>query len=225
MKADFLSTVSINGHQNQDSQPKQTLAMRDDKIRLAEIAEEVRLAELAQLERIRVAELAHMERTQPTKLTLYETPKIRDLMMKVKAGSFDYQEEHGLLDKTVNTLDHRTTRTEPNEIILLQIRLLQECINDFRAPLEQPMTADETQNEGLSIQTQKDIRLAELAHLERIKLAELACLERISLAELARLERVRLAELTHQERLAELAHLELAELAHLERIWLTDLGH
>jgi len=117
-----------------------------------------------------------------------------------------------LLDKVINTLDHRTTRKAPDDIILMEIRLLQKRISDLRARLHPPMAAHEPHYDGPPTQTRSDIRLVELAHLERIQLAELAYLERLWLAELAHLEKVRLAEMAHQERMAELALLERTQI-------------
>ncbi|CAO3567911.1 unnamed protein product [Mortierella alpina] len=131
-----------------------------------------------------------------------------------------------LLDKVVNILDHRTTRKEPDDIILMEIRLLQKRISDLRARLHPLMAAHEPHYDGPSTQTWNDVRLVELAHLERLWLAELVHLEKVQLAELAHQERM--AELEHQERITELAHLErlwLAELVHLEKIQLAELAH
>ncbi|KAF9953245.1 hypothetical protein BGZ70_000314 [Mortierella alpina] len=120
-----------------------------------------------------------------------------------------------LLDKVVNTLDHRTTRAESDDVIFMEIRLLQQRISDLRARLRPPMAAREPHYDGPATETRNDIRLVELAHLERIQLAELAYLERLWLAELAHLERIRLTELAHQERLAELALLERIQVSEL----------
>ncbi|KAF9272095.1 hypothetical protein BGZ68_002710 [Mortierella alpina] len=107
-----------------------------------------------------------------------------------------------LLNKMINTLDHKSTKLESNKGIQLELQLLENCMSNLTTRLKQSMTVEEDKREVPSSRTRKNIRLAELAHLERIRLAELA-----------HLEGIRLAELAHLERLAELAHLEKIRLA------------
>ncbi|CAO3567910.1 unnamed protein product [Mortierella alpina] len=82
LKAHLAPMVAVNDDQDRDSRPQETLAPKDDNIRLAEIAKEIRLAELAHIERIRAAELEHLERTKRDELTLRGRPKRVELTIE-----------------------------------------------------------------------------------------------------------------------------------------------
>jgi len=84
LKAHLAPMVTVNDDQDRDSRPQETLAPNDDSIRLAEIAKEVRLAELAHIERIRAAELEHLERIKPDELTLRGGPKRVELTIELE---------------------------------------------------------------------------------------------------------------------------------------------
>ncbi|KAF9564846.1 hypothetical protein EC968_004406 [Mortierella alpina] len=85
-------TVTVHKHhRSQDVESQQSLAFEREKdtMRLAEIAKEVRLAELAQLERIRTTELAQLERIRALELEHLEMMRPASLAPNAKLKTLD----------------------------------------------------------------------------------------------------------------------------------------